>query len=170
MGAPELDPIELSPDHQARMEEARGQAAETHAAGMEAVLADATASSRRLLAKAGLSKDQTLYGDLCITCEERYALRADKASCAHKVICEDCWPKGCPVCEDELEAGIRHRERVTNGIVQAAMELRTLADDLSETDLGLLDWRVRKDVLSNVELTLDSLRRITDTLNKQGRL
>jgi hypothetical protein len=166
-GAPELEPIELGPEHLARIAEDRGQAEQAHATGMEKVLADAEASARRLADR--MKGGDAIYGGLCITCENRYALRPEKASCAHKDICEDCWPKGCTACEDELEAGIRHREQMVHLIIKSSLELRSSADDLSDADLDLLDWRAIRDVRTNVALAIEALRRIEDTLKRRAR-
>lgn len=138
--------------------------------GMDRVLSDAEATSRRLAAGFNMAPDGSgIYGDHCENCGERWALPADKASCAHKAICEDCWPNGCEACEQEVEDSLRRREEAANRIVSAALELRTGADDLSETDLGLLDWRTRKDVLRHLELTLDALLRVQEILGAQVR-
>lgn len=127
-------------------------------------LANIEATSRRLAAKAGLSSHADVYGDHCVNCDARWALPADKASCAHRPICEDCYPNGCDVCEREVEDGIRHREKTTRLILSAALELRTAADDLSETDLRELGWVARHDVLRNVAFTIEALRRVEDVL------
>jgi hypothetical protein len=127
-------------------------------------LANIEATSRRIAAKTGLSTHADVYGDHCTNCDQRWALPADQASCAHKPICEDCWPNGCDVCEREVEAGIRHREKTTHLILSAALELRTAADDLSETDLRQLDWLVRNDVVKHVAFTIEALRRVEDVL------
>lgn len=39
------------------------------------------------------------FGDLCQTCEARYCLPSERATCTHHAICEDCWPNGCDECE-----------------------------------------------------------------------
>jgi hypothetical protein len=127
-------------------------------------LANIEATSRRLAAKAGLSTHADVYGDHCTNCDARWALPADKASCSHKPICEDCYPNGCDTCEREIEDGIRHREHATNRIISAALELRTNADDLSETDLAKLGHIARKDVARSVSLTIEALRRVEDVL------
>jgi hypothetical protein len=127
-------------------------------------LANIEATSRRLAAKAGLSTHADVYGDHCTNCDQRWALPADKASCAHLPICEDCYPNGCDVCEREVEEGIRHREKTARLILAAALELRTHADDLSETDLRQLDWLTHKDVIKNVANTIEALRRVEDVL------
>jgi hypothetical protein len=127
-------------------------------------LAGLQATSRRLAAAAGLSTHADVYGDHCITCDARWALPADKASCAHASICEDCHPNGCDVCEREVEEGIRRREKATNLIISAALELRTHADDLSETDLRQLGHIARGDVIKNVAHTIEALRRVQDVL------
>jgi hypothetical protein len=41
----------------------------------------------------------SIWGDICVNCDERWALPADRATCIHKPICEDCWPNGCNDCE-----------------------------------------------------------------------
>jgi hypothetical protein len=133
-------------------------------------LADAEATARRLTAAAEFPQtDQSIYGGHCENCQQRWALPADKATCAHRNICEDCWPNGCPDCERELEETLRRREEASHRIVSAALELRVGADDLSETDLKLLDWRVRKSVLNHIELAMDAMRRVADTLHKYER-
>jgi hypothetical protein len=127
-------------------------------------LANIEAASRRIAAKTGLSTHADVYGDHCTNCDARWALPADKASCAHKALCEDCYPNGCDVCEREVEDGIRRREQATNLIISAALELRTHADDLSETDLRQLGHIARGDVKKNVALTIEALRRVEDVL------
>lgn len=170
MTTPELEPITLTPNHQARIDESKASAEAAHQDGMGRVLADATATSRRLAASAGFTNDASLiYGDHCVNCNERWALPADKATCAHKPICEDCWPNGCDHCEREVEEGIQRRLAAVNRITSAALELRTGADDLSETDLSLLDWRDRKDVLRHVQLSIDALSRVASSLGRQVR-
>ena len=127
-------------------------------------LANIEATSRRLAAKAGLSTHADVYGDHCTNCDARWALPADQASCAHLPICEDCYPNGCDICEREVEDGIRRREKAARLILSAALELRTHADDLSETDLRQLDWIHRNDVIKNVAFTIEALRRVEDVL------
>lgn len=167
MSVPEREVITFTPDHQARIEDAAASGAASHQAGMEQVLADAEATARRLTVAAGLPADQSLYGDHCVNCERRWALPADQASCAHKPICEDCWPNGCPYCEREVEDSIRRREEIANRILSAALELRTGADDLSESDMAALNWITRKDIAHHVELTIEALRRVGDQLAAQ---
>lgn len=132
-------------------------------------LADATETANRLSVKSGLTQRAELYGDHCVNCEQRWALPADQASCAHLPICEDCWPNGCPDCEAQVERDLRHREETTERIIAAALEIRTTADDLSETDLRLLGWRMRLDVRRHVAMTIDALRRVSDTLDAQDK-
>jgi hypothetical protein len=168
-GTPELEPIVITDDHQERIDADLAQRADAHEDGMRRVLEDAQASARRITARFALpTTDDSIYGEHCVVCEERWCLPADKATCAHMPVCEDCWPNGCEACEREVEEGIRRREQATNRIVSAALELRTGADDLSEVDLTLLDWRARNDVLRHIELSLDAMRRVRDTLAKQG--
>lgn len=167
---PELEPLALSPEHQARVDAARSQAEASHAEGMGKVLADAQAASRRLAAAADMPNvPADLYGEFCVECKERWALPADKATCGHRPICEDCWPNGCPECIADVEAEVQHRESVTRRITTAALELRTGADDLNDTDLPSLDWRDRGDILRHVELTIESLRRVRDVINAGNR-
>lgn len=133
--------------------------------GMERVLTDAEATARRLTAHFDLPTNQTdVHGDLCTNCEERYALPADKATCAHKAICEDCWPNGCDPCDQQMHEDLKRREEAAHRILAAALELRTGAEDLREADLPALDWRLRHDVLRHTELTIDALRRVRDML------
>lgn len=170
MSTPELEPITLSPEHQARIEESRRQADAAHKEGMERVLTDAEAQARRLTARFNMAPDGSdIYGDICVNCEERWALPADKATCPHQPICEDCWPNGCPACEQQVHEDLRRAEEATQRILSAALELRTGADDLREADLPALDWRTRKDVLRHIELTTESLRRIRDLLRAQEK-
>lgn len=166
---PEFESLELDPEHQARVDEERRKAEASHAVGMEDVLAFAEATTRRIGAATGTASDPQVYGDHCVNCEERWCLPADEATCAHMSICEDCWPNGCDVCEAEVEEGLRRREHAAQRILAAALEIRTGADDLSESDLKKLDWRVRGDVLRHVDLTIEALRRVADVLNAQGK-
>lgn len=169
-GTPELEPIALSPDHQARVDAGKVQADAAHLAGMEKVLAEAQAGARRLTSEAKMPTDlMDLWGEFCVSCEERWALPAHKATCAHKPICEDCWPNGCEACERELAEDIDRRERAAHLILSASLEIRTSADDLRDTDLKRMDWRVRNDVARNVALTIDALRRIQDVLKSQDQ-
>ena len=133
----------------------------------DAHLAELKAGVRRVTAQAGLSRDPDVYGAHCLTCETRWCLPADKATCAHTSICEDCWPNGCTHCETEVEEGIRRREDATNRILSAALELRTHADDLSETDLRKVGWINANDLRRHVALTIESLRRVEDVLRAQ---
>lgn len=168
-GTPELDPIDLSPEHQARVDAGKVQADASHLAGMERVLADAQAGARRLTSEANMPTSLTdLWGEFCVTCEERWALPAHKASCAHMPICEDCYPNGCDACEREVEEGIQRREKAAHLILSASLEIRTGADDLRDADLRRMDWRVRNDVARNVALTIEALRRVQDILNAQN--
>jgi hypothetical protein len=131
-------------------------------------LPDAEATSRRLAAQLGLSSDTSVYGEHCVNCAERWCLPADEATCPHKPICEDCWPNGCEQCEAEVEEDLRRREAASQRILAAALELRTSADDLSEADLAVLDWRVRKDIGRHVELAIEALRRVDDVMRAQN--
>lgn len=167
MSTPELEPVALSPEHQARVDAGRQAAESSHAAGMERVLTDAQAAVRSIGAATGISTNASVYGDHCVNCEKRWCLPADQAACAHMAICEDCWPNGCATCEAQVEADLRHREEATRRILSAALELRTGADDLSEADLRRLDWRVRASVLRHTELSIEALRRVRDVLNAQ---
>jgi hypothetical protein len=40
-----------------------------------------------------------IWGDICRTCEIRWCLPTDRATCTHKDVCESCWPNGCDECE-----------------------------------------------------------------------
>jgi hypothetical protein len=131
-------------------------------------LADVIAASNRIAAEHGLSYDATIYGDHCVRCDREWCLPADKASCAHKAICETCYPHGCADCEAEVEEGIRRRERIREAISSAALEIRTTAaDDLSEADMRQLDWRDRQDVLLHAGRATEALRRVVDMLRAQ---
>lgn len=131
-------------------------------------LANIEATSRRIAARTGLSTNAEVYGDHCVTCDARWAQPADKASCAHKPICEDCYPNGCDVCSREVEEGIRRREEAAHRILGASLELRTNADDLSEADMRDLPWMTRGDIMRNVDLTIDALRRVRDVMQSQS--
>lgn len=138
----------------------------------QAWLDDVLGSARRIAASMNTElpmRDESIYGGHCEHCDQRWALPADKASCPHKPICEDCWPNGCDACEREVEEGIRRREEATHRILSAALEIRTGCDDLSETDLAALDFVMRKDIARHVELSIEALRRVGDTLNAQRR-
>lgn len=168
-GTPELDPIVFGPEHQARIDEDVAKRDALRKLTAEETIMDARASARRIAAGLGGLGDPTVMGDLCERCQERNALPADKASCAHKAICEDCYPRGCDYCERRHYEGIQHREETANRILKAGMDLRVAADDLAETDMDLLDYRTRADVLRQMDSTLESIRRIYDHLNAQGR-
>jgi hypothetical protein len=130
-------------------------------------LQDAIAGPRRIAAGLDRAHDESVYGGICENCGERWALPADKASCAHRNICEDCWPNGCEHCEAEVETGIRRREHLAAKILAAALALRTGADDLSEADMRQLDWVTRKDIVRHVELAQEALWRVHDLLMHQ---
>ncbi len=130
-------------------------------------LDDAQGTARRMVAVGGFADDGSGH---CENCAERWTLPADKASCPHKPICEDCWPNGCEACEAELDESIRRREDISNRIISAALELRTSADDFRETDMRVLDWRVRQDVTRHVDHTIESLTRVRDLLKAQVQI
>ena len=130
-------------------------------------LADAEGTSRRLAAEFGLSADAGLYGDICENCDARWSLSADRASCPHRPICEDCYPNGCEACEWQEHETLKHREQAANRIVSAALEIRTAADDLNDADLHSLDWITRKDVKRHIALTIEALRRVRDVLSTE---
>jgi hypothetical protein len=165
---PEREPIVFDPAHQARIDADREHAKASHAAGMEQVLADAEGTSRRIAAQWGLAPDGSdVYGEHCVNCEAEWCLPADRATCPHKAICETCWPNGCDVCAAEVEAGLRRREEQAARILNAALELRTGADDLSEADMAMLDWRTRRDIQRHIALTTEALFRVRDMMNAQ---
>lgn len=129
-------------------------------------LADAEGTSRRLAAGLGLSPDAALYGDICQTCDARWSLSADRASCPHLPICEDCYPNGCEACEWQEHETLRHREHNSNRIIRACVELVDAADELNTTDLRSLDWRTRADVLKNLAEARERMRFVRDTLRR----
>ena len=134
----------------------------------DAHLAELKAGVRRVTAQAGLSTNPDVYGAHCTNCGETlWCLPADKATCAHTSICEDCWPNGCTFCETEVEEGIRRREDATNRILSAALELPMHADDLAKTDLRKVGWINANDLRLDVALTIESLRRVEDVLRAQ---
>ena len=133
-------------------------------------LADAQGTARRLTAEFGLpAYDETIYGGHCVNCEAAWALPADKATCPHLPICEDCWPNGCPACEAKLEGELRHRETAVNAITSAAAAMIEHCDSLTVTDLKLLDWRTRGDLLKQLAQASEAMLRVADTLNAHGR-
>lgn len=132
-------------------------------------LADAEGTSRRLAAEFGLSGDAEVYGEICANCDARWALAADRASCPHLPICEDCYPNGCEACQWQEHETLRHREEATNRILSAALEVRTSADDLSETDLRHLGHIARHDVLRHTAEAIEKLRFVHDVLARVER-
>jgi len=125
-------------------------------------LADAEATSRRLAADSGLvDYDEVECANGC----GRWIRVGSRSACNHEAaVCDDCYPNGCEACEWQEHETLRHREEAANRILSAALELRTGADDLSDTDLRELGWMTRNDVLRHVEFTIEALRRVRDVL------
>lgn len=131
-------------------------------------LSDVKATARRVAAEHGVSSDPSVYGDLCLNDCGRYALSADRASCAHRPICEDCWPNGCPECEAKIEADLRRRREFVGVIVSSAEQIYAAVLDVPTSDLLALDWRERKDLIRAATSGSDALLRIRDTLLSQA--
>lgn len=129
-------------------------------------LSDAEATARRLAGDAGLIVPEVECANQC----GRWIRLGSQASCTHpEAVCDDCFPTGCDACEWEMHETLKHREKTTNLVLSAALELRAGADDLSDTDLRELGWVARKDVLRNVELTVEALFRVRDVLRSVER-
>lgn len=132
-------------------------------------LSDVEATTRRVVTASGLATDPSVYGDLCVNDCGRYALSADRATCSHRPVCEDCWPNGCAECAAQLEADLRRRDVFVNTIAKAADAVEPATWDFPDSELRMLDWRQRKDLMNSAGRLMESLRRITDTLNAQDR-
>lgn len=132
-------------------------------------LADSQANARRLAAAAGFTSDPDLLGALCEHCKERNALPADKATCAHRAICEDCWPNGCPDCQAQVEADLQRRGSAVNAITAGAEQIHAAAWDLTDSDMGSLDWITRKVLLEHADQAIEALRRVVDVLREQAK-
>lgn len=132
-------------------------------------LADAEGTARRLAAESGLSRDGSVYGEICVTCDARWALPADQATCPHQPICEDCYPNGCESCEWQEHETLAHREQATSRILKATLEVQSSVEDLSDSDLRALGWLARKDILRDVDRTIYVLRRVRDVLREVER-
>lgn len=136
--------------------------------GMERVLADAVANTRRIAAASGVSRDPDVYGAHCFNCNARWCLPADQATCAHKPICEDCWPNGCADCEAEVEQALRRRELLVHEISTACETLHHISLDLADSDLAALPFQHRNDLLAHTERGLEAVRSIHDRTAAKG--
>lgn len=123
-------------------------------------LADVEAASRQIAGDVfGLPEVE------CVNGCGAWVKPGSASGCNHEpAVCADCYPNGCERCEWQEHETLRHREEATSRIMSGTLALRVGADDLSETDLSELDWRVRTDLIRHTALTIETLRRVHDVL------
>lgn len=130
-------------------------------------LADAQASSRQLAADAGLLGVPEVE---CVNECGRWIRLGSRASCNHDpAVCDDCYPNGCPACEDQEERTLRHREHNVNQILRAIPLVVVSVDDLSDNDLRSLGHIARQDIKRAAADGIEALRRVRDILDADMR-